>query len=81
MNIEQLYPVLAALLISVASYLISYINNKKLKEKVTTIEEALQSDEATYYIYCPECKAKIELNKVKILVDKQEQETKSNKIE
>ena len=76
MNIEQLYPVLAALLISVASYLISYINNKKLKEKVTTIEEALQSDEATYYIYCPECKAKIELNKVKILVDKQEQKNK-----
>ena len=77
MNIEQLYPVLAALLISVASYLISYINNKKLKEKVTTIEEALQSDEATYYIYCPTCKAKIELNKVKILVDKQEHQNKT----
>ena len=76
MNMEQLYPVLAALLISVASYLISYINNKKSKEKVTTIEEALQSDEATYYIYCPECKARIELNKVKILVDKQEQKNK-----
>ena len=77
MNIEQLYPILAALLISVASYLISYINNKKLKEKVTTIEEALQSDEATYYIYCPTCKARIELNKVKILVDKQNETNKS----
>ena len=77
MNIEQLYPILAALLISVASYLISYINNKKLKEKVTTIEEALQSDEATYYIYCPECKARIELNKVKILVDKQDKQNKT----
>ena len=76
MNIEQLYPILAALLISVASYLISYINNKKLKEKVTTIEEALQSDEATYYVICPQCKSKIELNKVKILVDKQEQKNK-----
>ena len=71
MNIEQLYPVLVALAIAVASYLISYINNKKLKDKISTIEEALQSDEATYYIYCPECKARIELNKVKILVDKQ----------
>ena len=71
MNIEQLYPVLVALAIAIASYLISYINNKKLKDKITTIEEALQSDEATYYIYCPECKARIELNKVKILVDKQ----------
>ena len=76
MNIEQLYPVLVALAIAVASYLISYINNKKLKDKITTIEEALQSDEATYYIYCPTCKAKIELNKVKILVDKQEQKNK-----
>ena len=81
MNIEQLYPVLVALAIAVASYLISYINNKKLKDKITTIEEALQSDEATYYIYCPTCKAKIELNKVKILVDKQEQNTNTNKIE
>ena len=77
MNMEQLYPILAALLISIASYLISYINNKKLKEKVTTIEEALQSDEATYYIYCPTCKAKIELNKVKILVDKQDKQNKT----
>ena len=72
MNMEQLYPVLAALAVAVASYLVSYLNNKKLKEKITTIEQALQSDEATYYIYCPECKARIELNKVKILVDKQQ---------
>ena len=71
MNMEQLYPVLAALAVAVASYLVSYFNNRKLKEKITTIEEALQSDEATYYIYCPECKARIELNKVKILIDKQ----------
>ena len=74
MNIDQLYPVLVALAIAVASYLISYVNNKKLKEKITTIEEALQSDEATYYIYCPECKARIELNKVKILVDRQKED-------
>ena len=46
---------------------------------MNTIEEALQSDEATYYIYCPECNARIELNKVKILVDKQQNEqTKTN---
>ena len=72
MNMEQLYPVLAALAVAVVSYLVSYLNNKKLKDKITTIEQALQSDEATYYIYCPECKARIELNKVKILVDKQQ---------
>ena len=78
MNIEQLYPVLAALAVAVVSYLVSYLNNKKLKDKVNTIEQALQSDEATYYIYCPECKARIELNKVKILIDKQNDVSKSN---
>ena len=71
MNIEQLYPVLAALAVAVASYLISYVNNKKLKDKITTIEEALQSDDAEYYVICPNCKSKIILSKVKILVDKQ----------
>ena len=76
MNIEQLYPVLIALAVAVASYLISYINNKKLKDKITTIEEALQSDEAEYYVICPNCKSKIILSKVKILVDKQSAETK-----
>ena len=73
---KELYPVLIALAVAVASYLISYLNNKKLKDKITTIEQALQSDEATYYIYCPECKAKIELNKVKILVDRQKEQEK-----
>ena len=71
MNIEQLYPVLAALAVAVASYLISYINNRKLKDKITTLEEALQSDDAEYYVICPNCKSKIVLSKVKILVDKQ----------
>lgn len=47
------------------------MKSKKLKEKITTIEEALQSDDAEYYVICPECKAKIVLSKVKILVDKQ----------
>ena len=35
-------------------------------------ERIFDEHEATYYIYCPECKARIELNKVKILVDKQQ---------
>ena len=74
MNMEQLYPILAALLISVASYLISYINNKKLKENIKTIEEALQSDDTEYYVICPNCKSKIVLSKVKILANRQKEE-------
>ena len=52
------------------------MKSKKLKDKITTIEEALQSDDAEYYVICPNCKSKIILSKVKILVDKQNTETK-----
>lgn len=68
---QQLQTLLIALAIAVVSYLISYFQNRKLKENIRTIEEALQSDDAEYYVICPECKAKIVLSKVKILVDKQ----------
>ena len=74
MNIEQLYPVLAALAVAVASYLISYLNNKKLKDKVNTIEQALQSDDTEYYVICPNCKSKIILSKVKILANRQKED-------
>ena len=69
---EQLQTLLIALAIAVVSYLISYFQNRKLKENIRTIEEALQSDDAEYYVICPNCKSKIVLSKVKILVDRQD---------
>ena len=69
---EQLQTLLIALAVAVVSYLISYFQNRKLKENIRTIEEALQSDDAEYYVICPKCQSKIVLSKVKILVDKQQ---------
>ena len=56
----------------VAKSFLYFFTHKGEEISCIKIEQALQSDEATYYIYCPECKARIELNKVKILVDKQQ---------
>ena len=70
---EQLQTLLIALAVAVVSYLISYFQNRKLKENIRTIEEALQSDESEYYVICPNCKSKIVLSKVKILVDRQKE--------
>ena len=50
------------------------MKSKKLKDKISTIEEALQSDDAEYYVICPNCKSKIILSKVKILVDRQKED-------
>ena len=72
---EQLYAALIAAAISlvgaVAAYFVSYLNNKKVKEKLQTLEEFINSDDTEYYIQCPKCGNKIILNKVKILINKQ----------
>ena len=72
---EQLYAALIASAISLigalVAYLVSYLNNKKVKEKLETLEEFINSDDTEYYIECPNCKSKIVLNKVKILVSRQ----------
>ena len=72
---EQLYAALIAAAISLigalVAYFVSYINNKKVKEKLQTLEEFINSDDTEYYIECPNCKSKIVLNKVKILVSRQ----------
>ena len=72
---EQLYAALIASAISLigalVAYFVSYLNNKKVKEKLQTLEEFINSDDTEYYIECPNCKSKIVLNKVKILISKQ----------
>ena len=71
---SELYAAIIALAVAVVGYLISYFTNKKLREKVSTLEEFINSDDTEYYIECPNCKSKIILNKVKILVNKQEKD-------
>ena len=72
---EQLYAALIAAAISLigalVAYFVSYLNNKKVKEKLQTLEDFINSDDTEYYIECPNCRSKIILNKVKILINKQ----------
>lgn len=68
---NELYTALIAAVIAALGYLITYLTNKKLKDRVITLEEFIASDDTEYYIECPNCKSKIILNKVKILVNKE----------
>ena len=67
---EQLTPILISLAIAIAGYLTAYFTNLKLKKKLTTLEEFMNSDDTEDYIECPNCKSKIILNKIKILINK-----------
>lgn len=71
---SELYAAIIALAVAVVGYLISYLSNKKLRDKVSTLEDFINSDDTEYYIECPNCKSKIILNKVKILINKQEKD-------
>lgn len=73
---NELYTALIAVVVAALGYLFTYLTNKKLKDRVITLEEFIASDDTEYYIECPNCKSKIILNKVKILVNK-DKETKN----
>ena len=78
--LQQIMPYLASLLIGCLSYLISYIQTRKLKNKVISIEEAINNSEDDYYIFCPHCNAKVDLKSTKIFVmAKQEFEERTDK--
>ena len=66
--LTQIMPYLVSLLVGGLSYLISYIQTKKLKNKVISIEEAINNSEDDYYIFCPHCNAKVDLKSTKIFV-------------
>lgn len=66
--LNQIMPYLVSLLVGCLSYLISHIQTKKLKDKVISIEEAINNSEDDYYIFCPHCNAKVDLKSTKIFV-------------
>ena len=78
--LNQVMPYLVSLIVGGLSYLISYIQTKKLKNKVISIEEAINNSEDDYYIFCPHCNAKVDLKSTKIFVmAKQEFEERTDK--
>ena len=66
--LNQIMPYLVSLLVGGLSYLISHIQTIKLKNKVISIEEAINNSEDDYYIFCPHCNAKVDLKSTKIFV-------------
>ena len=72
---NELYAALIAAAITIigalATYIVNNLKAKEIKLRLKSLEEFINSDDAEYYIECPNCKSKIVLSKVKILVNKQ----------
>lgn len=61
-----------AIIGALATYIVNTLKAKDIKNRLSTLEEFINSDDTEYYIECPNCKSKITLNKVKILVNRQD---------
>lgn len=60
---------LSAAVVAIINAISGNVKQKKLSEKVSRLENFLQSDNCEYIIQCPECNTKIYLSKVKIYTE------------
>lgn len=78
---EQIYPYLIPVVISVAvavlGYVKSHYENKRIRERMDTIENVLQS-ENKYFINCPSCGMKIMLADVVIKQEVKNEDDRPN---
>lgn len=72
--LTAIIPAIIACLLALGSYIVGHINNKKLKEKINTLDEFLASDDTEYFVTCPHCGHEICLNKLKIVARKGDQD-------
>lgn len=72
----EIYAALAAAAVAVigaaASFAVSWFNNKKTASELSSLREKIDSSEQLYSVVCPNCGAKIYLNKVTISAEKKE---------
>ena len=73
--LATIMPYIIAVLAAATSYLVARINNKKAIERIATLEEFMASDDMTYYVICPNCGAKLCLNKLRILSERNDPTT------
>ena len=66
--LNQVMPYVITVIVAGLTYLASYIQTRRLRNKVISIEEAINNSEDDYYIFCPHCNAKVDLKSTKIFV-------------
>lgn len=73
---EEFIPVLlsavVSLIITAIGFAKSWIENKRMKERLDNIVDVLHNEEERYYVKCPTCDRKILLAEVQIYAEKKE---------
>ena len=72
--IEKVMPYVVGTVIAVLMYIKFWFDNKRLKEKLGSIEDQLQHSDNEYYVICPTCGSKLMLAKLKIYIEQKAKE-------
>ena len=72
--IEKLMPYVVSAVVAALMYVKFWLDNKRLKEQLGSIEEQLQHSDNEYYVICPTCGSKLMLAKLKIYIEQKAKE-------
>ena len=72
--IEKLMPYVVSAVVAALMYVKFWLDNKRLKEQLGSIEELLQHSDNEYYVICPTCGSKLMLAKLKIYIEQKAKE-------
>ena len=67
-------PYAVGAVIAVFMYIKFWLDNKRLKEQLGSIEDQLQHSDNEYYVICPTCGSKLMLAKLKIYIEQKAKE-------
>ena len=72
--IEKVMPYVVGAVIAALMYIKFWLDNKRLKEQLGSIEDQLQHSDNEYYVICPTCGSKLMLAKLKIYIEQKAKE-------
>lgn len=72
--IEKLMPYVIGAVVAALMYVKFWLDNKRLKEQLGSIEDLLQHSDNEYYVICPTCGSKLTLAKLKIYIEQKSKE-------
>lgn len=72
--IEKLMPYVVSAIVAALMYVKFWLDNKRLKEQLGSIEDQLQHSDNEYYVICPTCGSKLMLAKLKIYIEQKAKE-------
>ena len=72
--IEKVMPYVVGAVIAALMYIKFWLDNKRLKEQLGSIEDQLQHSDNEYYVICPTCGSKLMLAKLKIYIEQKSKE-------